>query len=201
MHGLVVVTPPAEEPVSLAEAKAHLRVDHAAEDALITSLIAAARQLLEQKIDQAIVARTLRQTMRGFDAKPAARDGDRIRLYLPPLISVSSVRYRDEAGTVQTLAPSGYVVDAAGTSGPGWIEPAPGVSWPSTQDHPAAVEIEYVAGYGAASAVPEMIKAACKLIVGHLYLNREAVVTGTIATELPLGIQDFVNSLRTPYFA
>jgi hypothetical protein len=208
---IAVVTPPAEEPITLAEAKLHLRRDTAftADDSLITSLISAARRMCEAHVGQAFVTQTLAMHLDGFPTaggyynreirqawasaggipggfgfQPGMVPNSTgvIDLLYPPLQSVSSVRYYDFSGTLQTVDPSAYVV-SPGT--PGRIQAAYSRVWPVSRPTVDAVVITFVAGYGAASAVPDNVKAAMKLIVGHLYENREWVGSGTIFTTVP----------------
>jgi uncharacterized phiE125 gp8 family phage protein len=107
----------------------------------------------------------------------------------------------DSNGTTQTWAASNYTVDApAGPEcTPGRVIANYGVTYPSTQSIPNAVTVRFVAGYGAAaSAVPYGIKAAMKLLIGHWWVNRQAVnLTGPGNTEstVPLG----VDSLLWPF--
>lgn len=184
---LVLVTPPAQEPVPLAEAKAHLRVDTADDDALIQALIVAAREHVEHIIRRALVTQTWDLIL---DAFPA----DEIMLPRPPLQSVSSITYRLQDGTVVTLDPANYVVDTK--SEPGRVVLAPGRSWPSDPLYAAgAVTVRYVAGYGDPAAVPVAIKQAILLLVGHWYENREAVAVGHTVIQLPMT----VDALLWPY--
>jgi len=97
----------------------------------------------------------------------------RIELPMPPLQSVTSLKYIDDAGVEQTMPTADYVVDAQHMIGR--IRPAHGTQWPSTLDDEGAVRITFVAGYGAAGAVPQPIKQAILLLVGHWWINREAV--------------------------
>lgn len=160
---LKLVTPPAEEPVSLEEAKSHLRLEGVDDDAYVAVLIAAARRRCEAYQSRAYITQTWDLYLDGFPA------GD-IRIPIAPLESVVSVKYKDTAGSMQTLDPSCYVVDTA--SEPGRISPACGQSWPSTYGEINAVEIRFVAGYGAAADVPEHIRQAILMTVGDLYEHR-----------------------------
>lgn len=162
-YGLTLVTGPATEPVTLAEAKSWLRVDHAADDAVITALVSAARQLAERQYDRQLVSATWRLTLRRFPC-------GEIRLPRCPLRSVTSVQYLDADGALQTLDSSYYVADAA--ADPGELSPAWGYSWPVTYPHPQAVRVTYQSGYGAASDVPEPIKAALKYTVACWFQRR-----------------------------
>lgn len=179
------------EPVSRSAALLHLRVDHDDDDPLIEALIAAARQHVENVTWRALVTQTLELTL---DAWPS---GDRIELPRPPLQSVTSVKYIDSAGVEATFAASNYHVVTRGE--PGRIVLAYGASWPSVTLRTAgAITVRYVAGYGLATAVPEMLKQAILLLVGHWYENREATViaAGTVATELPLAVASILEQYK-----
>jgi uncharacterized phiE125 gp8 family phage protein len=186
MSALVLVSAPATTPVSLTEAKAHLRVDHSDDDTLITALINAAVAHLDGKdgiLGRALITQTWDLKLDEFC--PA------IRIPLPPLASVTSITYVDTDGATQTLAADQYTV----TSGePAKIVPAYNVTWPSTRCVPEAVKVRFVAGYGNASSVPAGIKAAILLHVGTLYRDRETVNIGNIINELPA-----YDALIAPY--
>lgn len=143
--GLQQIVAPAAEPISLAEAKAHLRVDIPDEDELVIKpLIKAARKHCEDKTGYQLVAATWKLTLDGFSGE-GRDDGKRIYLPMPPLHAVSSIQYTDTAGAVQTLAASKYRVDI--TREPAIVEPAYGEVWPTTRDQVGAVTITYVSGY------------------------------------------------------
>lgn len=153
------VTAPTTEPVSLAEAKAHLRVDTNDEDAYISNLIVAARQWAENYTRRRFITQTWDYYLDEF---PAC-----IEVPYPPVQSVTSVKYNDADGAEQTLASSGYRVDS--TSLPPRISPSYGNSWPATRSESNAVVVRVVVGYGAATAVPQAIKQAILLKVEDLY--------------------------------
>jgi len=186
MSGLKLITAPAEEPVTLAEAKLHCRVDGSADDTLITALIAAARQQGEHRTGRAFVTQTWELAL---DAFPESE----IELPIVPAASITSVKYLDGNEVEQTISSADYAIDSYGLRH--WLIPSYGVSWPSTLDAANAVKVRYVAGYGAASAVPEGIKAWILLAVGTLYQNREAVTQGQTG-EVP---RDFFDGLLDPY--
>lgn len=152
--------------VSLAEAKLHLRVDVADDDALITALITAATELAEQATGRAIMPQTWELTL---DAFPAALEITRV-----PAISVTSLKYWDTAGVQQTLGTARYTLDNADEFGAAYVVPVYGDTWPDTREQINAVALRYVAGYADAAAVPDSIKAWIKLQVGAMYENREA---------------------------
>lgn len=181
MYGLSLYSGPAVEPVSLTEAKAHLRVTATDEDTLISSLIVAARQWVEEQTYRALVSQTWDLQLDKFPS------GDEpIRLPRAPLQSVTSITYTDTAGASQTLSATLYVVSA--TRQPGVIRPAYGQVWPEAQDKPDAVTVRFVAGYGAAAAVPELLKSAIKLLVAQMFEQREPTVVGTATSEVPLSV-------------
>jgi uncharacterized phiE125 gp8 family phage protein len=180
--GWKTTTPPAAEPITLAEAKLHLRVDHDDEDTFITSLITAAREYCEGFQNRAFITQTITLTLDEFPCEFVVPQ--------PPLKSVTSIKYIDVNGVQQTLAASVYKVDTQ--SEPGRIVPAYNQSWPGIRGDINSVEVIYEAGYGAAAAVPERIKAAIKLLVGHYYVNRQE--TTAIKTEnIPMGIESLLN--------
>lgn len=182
--GLKVITPPATEPLDLAEVHLHLREDLPDQDALITSLIAAAREYAEVFQKRALVTQTLELTLDGFPTWP-------ISLPKPPLQSVSSVKYIDLNGVEQTLAASAYQV--VSTSEPAIIVPAFGEIWPQVRVQPGSVAIRYIAGYGAASAVPQAVKAAMRMLISHWYETREAtVLTGATVQRVPFGVESLL---------
>ncbi len=182
--GLTVVTPPASEPVSLAEAKAHCRIYGSEEDGLLAGYLVAARSHAEVYLGRALATQTLQFTIDGD--WPC----DRIMLPRPPLQSVTEVTYSDTAGATQTLAAGQYRVDT--TAHQGFIERAYGVTWPAVRDQSRTITVTYVAGY---TQIPEPIRAALLLLIGHWYENREAVVIGQAPNEVPLG----VDALLFPY--
>lgn len=156
-------------------------------DPLLGLLIASARAAAETELKRALCTQTLDAY---FDAFPCS--GKAIRL--PPLQSVMSITYIDTDGVTQTWAASEYLVDAK--SEPARITPAYGYSWPSTRNQANAVVVRFVAGYGAASAVPACIKNWMLIRVGTLYENREELVVGPSGmVEIP---PSFIDSLLDP---
>lgn len=163
---LKLVAAPAQEPISLDEALAHLRLEgdeYAGEQSYVSALLVAARRWCEGFQNRAYVTQTWDLVLDRFP-------GGAIRIPLPPLQSVAYVKYKDPSGSEQTLDPAGYTVDAAGE--PGRIVPAYGCSWPETRDEIGAVTVRFTAGYGAPAAVPAEIKQAILLKVADLYEHR-----------------------------
>ncbi len=187
---LKLITAPATEPVTSTEAKSHLRVDTTADDTLIGTLITAARQHVEAHLRRALITQTWELVT---DAFPV---GDILRLPLPPLVSVTSIKYTDEDGAESTLSSGLYVVDTDSTKGRVVLKN--GETWPSVTLAAAnGVRVRYVAGYGEASAVPRPIRQAILLLIGTMYENRESVLVaqGVTVAQLPFG----VDALLMPY--
>lgn len=200
MIGAVTVSvEPSVEPVSLAEAKLHLRVDDdiTSDDTLISALISAARQKVEIETRRALVTQTQVLKMDRFPSGESAV----IELPNPPLQSVSAVQYVDQNGDTQTLAAADYIVDTA--SEPARITPAYNTFWPLTRAQINAVTVTFVAGYAPGSGsptdyaanVPQALKAAIKLLVGHWYENREAVGAVNLKP-LPMAVDSLIWNYR-----
>lgn len=179
----VLKTAPAAEPLTLAEAKAHLRVTNSSEDTYITTLITAARRRVEELTGRALITQTWYLYA---DEWPS---DDRFRLPKAPLASVTSVKYKGTSGSETTWTASGnYIVDVNPT--PGEVVLAYGAAWPSSSLYPASpITVEYVAGYGASgSSVPEELRQAMLLLIAHWYEFREPVVAGAIVTAVPMAV-------------
>lgn len=180
---LVRVNPPATEVLTLAEAKAHLRVDFADDDDLISGMVTAARELLEARIARAFVTTTFRAELDNFPGmysdprRPGwtyerNSPGPLLAFFFPrgSVQSVTSVVYTATDGTPTTLDPSLYRVQAGDAAR---LVPVYGHTWPATRFEPGAVQITFKAGYGdTADTVPAAVKAAVKVELSHLYANR-----------------------------
>ena len=161
-------TAPAVEPVTLAEAKAHCRVDTTADDTLMQGYITTAREWVEDYIDRALVTQ---QLVMKLDAFPAE-----IELPRPPMIAsgtataVTITYVTGEAGGTATLSASEYRVDRDST--PGVIRTLYGGSWPSHLLDQNSVTVSWWAGYGDAASVPQRVKSALLMCVHELYEKR-----------------------------
>ena len=198
-----LVTPPTEEPVSLLEAKLHLRVDFDEDDMLIASLITAARQAAETLTGRQLTTARWKQVLDCFPGPslmgvPAGQTftlpGHAILLAKAPVQSVVSINYLDMGSVNQTMPALTYTVDVA--CEPARITPVFGQIWPICLPQIGAVSVTFDAGYGTASQVPEGIKSWIKLRLGSLYAHREEVAAlsrGRIES-LP-----FVDGLLDPY--
>lgn len=177
MNVPTVITAPTTEPITLSEAKAHLRVVYADDDAQIEMMIKAARQMAEEYLQRALMPQTLRVILDDFTAP--------VRLPWPPFAELLSVAYTDAAGVPATVDIGDITADYR--SGLANLR----ATWPSTASG-SQVTIQYKAGYLDAISVPAPIKAWMLLLIGTLYENRESVVVGTgiNAAELPGGVWD-----------
>lgn len=191
---LTLKTAPTSEPVTLAEAKDHLRISNTDSDTLITALIAVARQRCEEFTHRAFITQTWQYAL---DAVPVPNDyvpwslsqlGYCINVPRPNLISVASITTYDTDNNGVVYSSVGYVLDVI--SNPGRIFLNKGYSWPGNVRDINAMVIEYTAGYGAASAVHEQIKTAIKMTVASLFEHR-----GDDNMDLP----DVVKQLLAPY--
>lgn len=184
MIDLRLITPPATEPVSLAEAKLHCRVDHDVEDAIIAALVTAARMYVEETTGRALLTQTWEAML---DAWPAL-------LYLPhpPAASVVSVTAVDVDGNSTVLPATAYALRTGMT--PGYVvfysEQRPAV----LLARQAGIRVRYVAGYGDVVDVPRPLCQAILLLVGHWYANREAAGPGNVGP-LPFAVE----ALLAPY--
>lgn len=161
---------------------------YSTEDDLINSLITAARQHVENILRRALITQTWELWLDDFPSR------NYIEIPLPPLQTTSfTIKYYDTADTEATWAATNYLIDVK--SEPGRAVLNYNCQFPSTVLRDAnAVCVTFVAGYGAAAAVPKAIKQAILLIIGHLYEHREAAIEKTL-TELPMAVE----SLLFPY--
>lgn len=173
MAGLKVITAVTADPVSLAEARLHIRADSdTSEDALVSAWITAAREIAEHYTGRALAQVTLELAL---DCFPAYED-DVIDLPMPPVASITHVKYTDETGTEQTITSTAYALSAYGDARR--IAPTYGNYWPSTQSIPDAVRIRYIAGYAATgqgagyTVAPKAVKAALQLMVAWMSEHR-----------------------------
>lgn len=187
MATLSLVTAPTLEPVTLAEAQEHCRVDSRSEDAFLTRAIQTAREHVESETNRALITQTWDWTL---DAFPRATC---IEVPRPNLLSVTSISYVDTDGATQTWSSSEYrVATPAGPKAqPGRIELGYQQTYPATRSIIGAVTIRYVAGYHATAATavtncPASLKSAILLLVGEMYERRTEVIVGTISTPVAL---------------
>lgn len=171
MRSLVVITPPAAAPVSLAEAKAQLQVTDSSQDTVITALIAVAAAALDGPdgwLGRALMPQVLELQI---DRLPYAFDS--VLLPCQPIVSVSSITYMDTQGVDQTLDPSFYTLSG------NRVLRAFGKAWPAVHQCHGAVRVRYSAGYADAAAVPAPIRQAIILMVKQAFemISRNSFVS------------------------
>jgi len=196
---LRLLTAPTKYPLSLADAKQHLRIEASNhdDDALVQTYIdavVASFDAADGKINFPLLSQSWALDLdwsfaAGFDDPDV---DESILLPLPPVTAVTAVKYRDSDGTLTTLSSSAYDVLLP----EGRIAPVYGTSWPATRYQRRAVTIEYTCGHSVPDAVPMNVRAAILLWVGHLYANREAVNVGNIAQTMPMSVSDLIDTKR-----
>lgn len=184
MIAITTVTAPTSEPVTLTEAKLHLKVDDTADDNLITMLITAARQSCENYTWAKFFTGTYELTLDEFP--------DIIEIPLAPVASITSITYYNTANVSTVLSASSYLTALNGS--PARVSPV--TEWPEIYDRPGCVVVRFQAGYSSTAAIPAAIKQAILLLIGHYYENREGVVIGKTATEIPMTIKWLLDPYR-----
>ena len=186
---LILTSGPSVEPVSLAEAKAHLRVDGTAEDTLIGSLIVTSRLHVEAALGLALITQSWSYFV---DAWPK---GTELRLPLRPVQAIAAVQLYGPDESVTPVPPEIYLVD--GHSVPPRLVRQGAKVWPKPVRSANGIEVAFVAGYGDTAAdVPAPIRQAVLLLVAHWYENREPVEIGSATVAIPHGISELLQPYR-----
>ena len=186
---LKLITAPTLAAVTLAEAKAHCRVDTTDDDTLITAMITSATAAAEQILGRALLTQTWEITL---DAFPEAVELTRV-----PAQSVTSITYVDTAGATQTLDSSAYSLDASDDYGFAYVVPAYDTEWPDTRDEINAVKVRYVAGYAAAADIPQAIKHWILIRVATMYDDRAEYAAA--GRDVKVASLPFVDGLLDAY--
>ncbi len=191
-RSLKVQTQPVVEPVSVADAKAHCRIDTNNDDTYVAALVSAAREYVEAYMDESLIDQQL--VMR-LDAFPAA-----IELPRPPMSQTASrtavtiVYTSNDAGSTATLATNQYRVDRDST--PGTLRPLYGGSWPSHLLDYGSVIVTWFAGRGEdGGKVSQRVKAAILMLVGQWYERRMAADAASMS-EMPFGVKALLDSAK-----
>jgi uncharacterized phiE125 gp8 family phage protein len=188
-------TQPAVEPVTLSEAKAHLRVDTTTDDAYIGSLITAAREWCEQYLDRTLVHT---QWVMRFDRFPPDGTQD-IELPRPPMAlagtaTAVALTFTFENGTTSTYSTASYRVDRNGV--PGTVKTLYGQTWPPHLQDDNAISVTWWGGYGSSgTSVPAAIRHAMLMLVGMWYERRMAADSMS-GDEIPFGVKSLLDSQR-----
>ena len=178
--------------VPLSEAKDHLRVDHDDEDEVIATLGEAASRAVEEMVGRPLVTQTWKMTLETV--------AGRVTLPKTPVQGVTEIAYFDRDGAAQTAAlPDFHVV---GDDDGAFVEPKADRAWPALASRPDAISITFTAGYGDAETdVPLELRQAAKLLIGHFYEHRQAVVIGTTAATVPMAVEHLVGLHRRGWIA
>ncbi|MBY0427907.1 MAG: head-tail connector protein [Alphaproteobacteria bacterium] len=183
MTALNRITPPSSEPLTLAEAKAHLRVSTIDDDTLISGLITATRNVCEEFTARALITQGWRLWLDRFPGDPipwwdGTREGAYTRLTVnrfiniprAPLQSISAVTIYGDDDSSTLFSPTLYFVDNAAE--PGRLALRNNASWPIPMRMSNGISVDFTAGYGAASAVPQAMKQGMLVHIGQLYEHR-----------------------------
>lgn len=187
MHRPVLVEPPAAAPVSLAEAEAHILDVPDDQGALIEGLIAAATQHLDGWTGILGACMVEQEWRQDFDCFARC-----LPLPLGPVMSITHVRWRNKAGQMATVNQDEYSLRTDG-GGRSFVRFRDSYQLPSDLYQVAAVQVTYKAGH---EEVPAPLKVAILLTVAHWFNHREAVVTGIIATTIPMGAKMLIAPFR-----
>lgn len=191
-HALSLVTAPAASPLTLAEAKAQMRVEHTDDDTIIQRLIDAAVAFVDVTgaLGKAMITQTWAQWV---GMVPGT-----VQLMLGPVQSVTAIKYYDTDGVLQTATLSDF--DVFGTPTSTTVSPKSGKSWPVAQNRPDAIRIEYVIGYGdAASDVPQTVRHALLMLVAHWYESREGAQERALS-DVPYGFNELIGIERGHWY-
>jgi hypothetical protein len=184
------------QPITLAEAKLHLRLEIPDDDSLVAALVAAAALRASAELRQTLLLTTFDWYLDLFPSGGGGYFNRQIRqqglnpqwlpngqaiLYVPnpPLVSVTSVNYYDSTGNLATVDPTSYWVSTGIGSR---IQPLIGRVWPVVRPQIDGVVVRYTSGVANASLVPDNVKAAMKLMIGHWYEHREEVADFQLMT-------------------
>jgi uncharacterized phiE125 gp8 family phage protein len=174
------ISAPAAEPVTVAEAKLHSRIDGNTDDAVITSQLLAAREYIEALIKGPLMQRSYRLRLDRFPS------GNTLMVPGFPVVSVTAIRYIDGAGTQQTMSNALYALNA--DQSPCRIALNRSANaWPTVYNMEGvwSVEVEYIAGYANAAAVPQALKQAMLLVFGHWFDNARETASPENLREVP----------------
>lgn len=180
----ILLNPPASEPLSVADAKSYLRVEHDDDDAIIAALIASARHHVEALTRTGLLTQTWRLTLDGWP------ESGRIKPKLGPLRSLVAARVYNESGTAISLDLDRFVIDetAGVIAAPGWSLPGRAVG---------GIELDLEIGYGATPAdVPQVLLQSIRMLVAHWYDNRGLVSIGQSVAMMPPSVNAMIASHR-----
>ena len=187
-----VTTQPSAEPASLSDVKNQLGINDDSTDFILSRRIAGARKWVEDYCGRALISQTIEFR---FDEWP---DEGVIKVPMPDILSVTSVKYIDGDGVEQTVSSSNYTVDTFDHI----IRNNYDYSWPSHRAEKNAIRVVYVAGYGTKKTdVPKNIVDAIINIVGHWTNYQSQIEHGGYLTQVPSAIRRVLDNYRARWFA
>lgn len=191
---LKLTTPAAVVAISTANAKTHLRISHSDEDAVIDRYVAAATEYVERRTNRSLINATWTEFFSGF---PAGED-EVLRLTKAPLVSVSTIKYYDSDDVQQTWHTDDYDVHSPRYLA-GRVTVTPGYTWPNVRtDRPYPIQIEYLAGYGAAAVdIPQEILEAVYLVLDDFYRFRGASIPFAMSEAVAASLSRILGAQAT----
>ncbi len=181
-----LIDPPSAEPLTLAEVKAHLRLDGGDEDALLLSLIRTAREFIEGETGLCLIAQSWRLYL---DHWP--KDGV-IPILKSPLQAILSITVYDADGAAVDVSLEDHLLDGAGRPARLWLRDPPS---PSRAVN--GIEIDFSAGYGEAGTdVPGTLKRAMLTHIGHMFAFRGAIAADQQPAGVPDGYERLIAQFR-----
>ena len=178
--------------VTLTEAKDHLEIDHSDKDTFITSLVAAASQMIDGY--DGMVGKTVGEQTVTY----SLADTPPVHIDLPvfPVKSLTSVSYFDTDGNSQTIDVASFRL--VGNEDYAFLETVEGFQWPTTFDRHDAITFTLLCGF---DTVPQALKHACLMLVAHWFENREDVLVGSISKSIEMAVESLVNRYRKGWVA
>lgn len=187
---LLQTNAPPLEPVTVGEAKAHLRVDGSAEDALINSLILTSRLHIEAALGLALITQGWTLVIDQWPKQVS------VALPIRPVQTIDAVRVLDADGAPTDIPPSHYVLDGKGLP-PRLVRTSP--IWPASERAAAGIEIDFTAGFGALAAdVPAPIRQALLMLIAHWYEHRDPIEIGSVEANIPASVSELLKPYRVP---
>jgi uncharacterized phiE125 gp8 family phage protein len=180
-----LLSQPGAEPLSLAELKAHLRIDGSAEDDVLAGLLRVARDHLERTTGLALIRQGWRLYLDGWP------ETGLIEIARGPVISVDAVRAFDELGEEGEISLAGHVLDGVRRPARLWLRERP-----AARQAINGIEVDFAAGFGEAGEdVPDMLKRAMLVHAAHMYEFR-----GAVPVEMqPAGVPEGYDRLVAPF--